>query len=493
MWQDILKTAIVGTERNAFALPNDALGKLLAMLDANAREATLLSAAATVALYERAGQLPAVEQQSLPAPAELEDMPYCNAQAAQHLALMLSGEFAEALLEWFAALIVAKRRVPEEHLSALLQWGKPRTSLHEAISASIGQRGLWLARQNPAWDYIAGEINEAEWHTGAHVARLVLLKRVRAAKPAEARRLITATWNEDSPKQRAEFLATLYTNLSAADEDFLETVLDDRSTLVRRVAADLLSELPDSAFVQRMIAHAQPLFSFAKKARGKYEIEITLPTERTEAMIRDGITAKKLNIGEKTWWLQQMVRAIPVNVWEQTSGWQVADLLSACKKSEWKDVLLGAWLESAWRQNRVDWMQAIFSASSLKHKLPTQLTDHWNKQNFEALITDLLRETPDLRGDKPASWLLNLYEQQWSVALSTQVIQVFSQQLSGKFLIQEWYFLARIMLYLNPTTIPNAIAVLSIFASEDGERQKLIQRLLDVLNFRQDILKEITQ
>ena len=101
MWQDILKTAIIGTERNALALParNDALGNLLATLDANAREASLLSAAATVALYERAGQLPTVEQQSLPAPAALEDAPCCSARAAQHLSLMLSGEFKEVLPE----------------------------------------------------------------------------------------------------------------------------------------------------------------------------------------------------------------------------------------------------------------------------------------------------------------------------------------------------------------------------------------------------------
>ena len=102
MWQDILKAAIIGTERSALVLParNDALGNLLATLDANARETSLLSAAATVVLYERAGQLPGIDTQALPASADVEELSPCNPRAAQHLSLMLSNEFRELLPEW---------------------------------------------------------------------------------------------------------------------------------------------------------------------------------------------------------------------------------------------------------------------------------------------------------------------------------------------------------------------------------------------------------
>jgi hypothetical protein len=493
MWQEILKIAILGTERSALAVParSDALGEVLSKLDANAREASLLSAAAAVALYEHAGQMPVKDARALPAPAELNDLPGCNARAAQRLSTLLTGEFEELLPEWFAALIAAQQRVPDEHLPAVLQLGKARARLRATIIAAIGQRGLWLAQQNTDWSYVAGEIDVAEWHTATHVARLALLKKMRATNPDEARDLLTATWKEDSPKERAEFLATFHPNLSADDETFLEAALDDRSTLVRRAAADLLSYLPDSAFVQRMIERAQPLLSFTKKARGKLEIEITLPAERTEAMIRDGITAKPTNsnLGEKAWWLDNMLRAVPLTNWEEAASATHTDIINACKKHEWESLLLEAWLDAAWRQNRTDWIKAILPLQRQRYVAQQGSLD---REQLEALLIDLLAENPTLNNKNPAYGLLNAHLDQWGKPLSEAMLQSLSQQLSSRLLGQEWYLLTRVMSYLDASTIPAAIHILTTFAGDDAERQAQIKRYLDILEFRHAMLKEIT-
>ncbi len=308
MWQDILKTAIIGTERNAPALPvrNDALGDVLTGLDAKAREASLLSAAAAVALYERAGQLPAVDTQSLPVPADVDDVLCCNARAAQHLSWMLSGEFKEVLPEWLAVLAAANQRVPEESLPALLALGKTNESLREAIGKVIGKRGVWVAQQNSDWDYIVASLDESHWQTGARNARLALLQQMRANDPARARELVAATWNEEKPEDRAAFVATFITGLSLEDESFLEAALDDRRKEVRKVAADLLARLPESALVARMIERVKPLITYKRKFLGKDELVVVLPEMCDKAMQRDGIELKPPHpgIGEKAWWLQ---------------------------------------------------------------------------------------------------------------------------------------------------------------------------------------------
>src|SRR5262245_38984004 len=68
VWQDIMATAVVGTERQQLSIPpsGDRLGSLLAQLDTTDREALLLKAAALIALYRRAGLSP--ESDSQPSP-----------------------------------------------------------------------------------------------------------------------------------------------------------------------------------------------------------------------------------------------------------------------------------------------------------------------------------------------------------------------------------------------------------------------------------------
>ncbi len=70
------------------------------------------------------------------------------------------GEYPQLLPEWLQAVAVAQRRVPEEALPDLLDFGQARRELHEAISGVLGQRGRWLARLNPDWECALGGWDE---------------------------------------------------------------------------------------------------------------------------------------------------------------------------------------------------------------------------------------------------------------------------------------------------------------------------------------------
>src|SRR5262245_15344321 len=116
-WDDILATAVVGTEQRDFKLAAhaDELGSLLSQMDSQDREASLLSAASVVTLYRTAGVAPASDVHPLPEVCAEEEASLAGIASGQHLASMLDGEFREVLPEWLAAMNKARKRVPEEH------------------------------------------------------------------------------------------------------------------------------------------------------------------------------------------------------------------------------------------------------------------------------------------------------------------------------------------------------------------------------------------
>src|SRR4051794_40364358 len=104
-WHELVMTAVLGTERQAPTLPAPGTppGDVLTGLEPAAAEHRLLAAAGTLALYERAGRLPASDSHPLPPPAGAETLARCSAHAGHHLSVMLGGQYEEVLPEWLAA------------------------------------------------------------------------------------------------------------------------------------------------------------------------------------------------------------------------------------------------------------------------------------------------------------------------------------------------------------------------------------------------------
>src|SRR5215216_5253 len=271
VWDDILATAVVGTEQREFKLAarEDELGRLLAQLDNTDREGSLLRAASVVALYRSAGVAPSVDTHALPEACVPDEASRSSEASGQQLALMLDGEFREVLPEWLAAMHNAHKRVPEEHLRALLDHGSVEPPLRRAIVDVIGKRGEWLAAQNPDWLYATRRDEKHVWETGSREERLLLLKHLRATDPTKARELLATTWLQESAKDRVVFLEQFASGVNSSDEPFLNEALNDRSVEVRRTGRTLLASLPNSDFSRRLKDLANQVLSFNKPLIGK--------------------------------------------------------------------------------------------------------------------------------------------------------------------------------------------------------------------------------
>lgn len=501
LWQELVATALLGTERQppSFALhgsvpQTSALNDALTRLDLNEREQALLSAAAIVNLYQRCGAQPPIDPQAPIDVCQPDETLRCSRRAGRRLEQMLSGEYPQVLPEWLHAVTIAGRRVPEEMLPDLLGFGQSQRALQPAITAAIGKRGHWLAALNPEWVYALGGPDETLWETGPRGTRLNLLQHMRRSNPDRARDMLLATWPSEAGGDHAAFLPVFSVGLCQADETFLEQALDDRRKEVRRAAADLLARLPQSQLCQRMIDRAHPLLNY-KKQLLKVQLEVTLPVECDEVMQRDGVEVKApqgvpKGVGEKAWWLRQIIGAVPPQVW--TRQWNVtpAALIAAASRSEWRADLLSGWAIAAERSADADWIEAILH-DDLRATVEidrARLFAALPVERREALVLNVLRQHPSLKPDQPACWLLSACTHPWSRDLSRTVLDVLQQHRDQNAFASAWSwtaFLEDLASHCDPQ-----------LASEAAHRltpaTPVLEKFLLLIQFRHEMLKEIT-
>lgn len=505
LWQDIVTTALVGTERRSLTLPPSTgqLGDLLSHLNPSDPEGGLLSAAAAISLYQQAGQLPAKDSQSLPEPCQPDELPCCSPRAAQHLRLMLLGEREKLLPEWLTATAKAGKRAPEHCLPQLLDLGRNSRQLREAILPVLGKRGRWLAAQNPDWDYVVGEDIEETWTTGSRAARAILLQQLRTENPAAAGERLAAVWEQEKSDDRLAFIEALQTGLSMDDEAFLEAALDDRRKEVRRKAAELLARLPESRLCQRMTQRVRAALSLKEK-RNRMHLDFTL-SGVGEELTRDGIDSKQPPrlLGEQSWQLLQIVAATPLSLWFQIKQEPPSEWIQAAKRSEWDRTLIEGWAVAALRQQNADWAEALLPVhGSFNSYLVTQdkliqgLIGVFPPDRRDAFILKLLQASTAPLDSKHAAFpFLCHYRYPWGAELSCAVIAGLRRYFTNT--NYDWSLnsaLKDFACYLTPSLIPELSA--SLAAVEPKETSwasywaEAIDELLAFLNFRLEMLKE---
>jgi len=499
VWTEIIDAALIGCERKAPSLngAGDKLGGLLAQLDQNDREGALLGAAALVSLYERAGTLPLKDMPPAPEACEPDGAPRCGEGAAGRLAMMLRGEYVELFPEWLAKAAAAGRRAPEELLPELLELGRVRVWLREAILPLLGARGRWLAAQNPDWSYAVSVPDEQSWQTGNHEARLALLRKLRATDAARARELLVSTWDEEKPDHRAEFLSVFEIGLSPEDEPTLESALDDRSKGVGRTAVKLLVQLPQSRLLQRMIERARPMVSLVKKSRGKTTLEIIPPETCDDAMSRDGVNPKppaQQGIGPKAWLAKQIIGLTPPSIWNKSLG-QTADELAqaALANKEWGALLIESWAQAAKHHQDHVWAEALLNLRGKKGfdvDLQPLFDSLPGKLKEKHLLADL-RAGISLE-DAYAS--LSSCVHPWGAILSLAVLSALYQDVKKGRVNDGWALMKLlnvVAVHLDPAQIPEAVSQISTAVQKDPKSPKSLDNFLTTLQFRDDMLKEI--
>ncbi|WP_261993108.1 DUF5691 domain-containing protein [Streptomyces sp. adm13(2018)] len=382
VWEELVTSALLGTDRRVPAG--------LAGLPGSALPGALLDSAALHAVRRRAGLRPGPAARP-PEPAPEDHRSPLPGAARRRLDQLLAGraapspagrrgaapDLAELLPQWLALANERGYRAPAATLPALLDAARARTDLRPQALRLAGPRGLWLARLNPEWRFAlrgagAGSFlpdpGDEEgvrtlWDEGLFAERVALLGAVRAADAAAGLALLASTWSAERAEDRLMFLDSLRTGLRAADEEFLEEALGDRSRNVRATAAELLSALPASALAARMADRAVACVGLDRTAESP-TIAVEAPHECDPAMQRDGLVAvPPAGRGERSWWLGQLVEAAPLSCWPTRFGGRgPAEIVALPVGDDWQAELHAAWCRAAVRQRDAAWSRALLGS-----------------------------------------------------------------------------------------------------------------------------------
>ncbi|OYO03322.1 hypothetical protein CGZ96_01495 [Enemella evansiae] len=211
------------------------------------------------------------------------------------------------------------RRLPIGAVVPVLELATGRRELRPLMAPVLGERGSWLARQNPAWRFaelLAPRVeDERIWTEGALGERVAWLAAVRASQPARARDLLAAALPGEPAGARIRLLELLTDGLAPVDEPLLEAALDDRSRPVRELAQSLLPRLTESAYTDRMRERVRD--RLRRGRLGGWRVDLA---DLTAADERDGLIAVKGERPPGRRAMATLIGSIPIADWPALGG-----------------------------------------------------------------------------------------------------------------------------------------------------------------------------
>ncbi|NJN47620.1 MAG: hypothetical protein HC808_15350 [Candidatus Competibacteraceae bacterium] len=286
-------------------------------------------------------------------------------------------------------------------------------------------------------------------------------------------------------------------HLDMTDEPFLEQALDDRSKEVRRTAAELLAQLPDSRLVQRLSECAVQLLHIQLgKELKRDSIHVEPPPADNPDWLRDGIDPKSdrphQGLGEQAWRLAQILSTVPPARWCRQWDKLPADIVQATRGNEWRQALLVGWARAALHHRDVAWAETLLSelpddwaeVKELQHLLPPA--------HREAYVFKLLEQLPVTNG-RVLSALDSIPV--WSERLARTVLtQLRERMTTAK--ATEWRLRAVLDYFAQhapPELSAEAVAAWPVDSPVWALWESAVHEGLALLCFRRDMLAAIQQ
>jgi Family of unknown function (DUF5691) len=412
-WTTLLPAATVGTDRQPGPWPL-AAGDISAL----ARTATegvepatgLLRAAAVLATCALAGAQGTAWGEPPPPAAPHDPLPTIAIGPVFGALTQLLFDGPQRLQhEAFLILARAGLRLPESLLPQALELGRRAIALRAPLLSVLGERGLWLAGQRADWAFAAGiseaaSHDDAAWTDGTLEQRRAWFTQARQTDPAAARERLKAALPELPARERADLVAALTTGLGPDDEALLDPLRSDRSREVRQAALQLLLRLPEAAHPKRAEARLAPLLTLARGLPHKHWL-IDAPTAPGSDWKQDQLDPTRPQhhaLGERAWWLYQLVRQTPLSWWHRHTHMTAAELLAWAAGTDWTEALVRGWTDVLFAAPDEAWCDAL-----LEHWPPSLRED---PSQVLGLLAPAARDRHLVRaarsGSQPASTLL---------------------------------------------------------------------------------------
>jgi hypothetical protein len=423
IWDDILNTAIIGTDKKQVntGLAPEQLVQTLQLTEkvSNEKEEQFLAAASVVYNYKRAGILPLDVRTSLIPVCEEEEKRYCGPDAAGSLQAVL-GEENDSLLYWWLFQCSKKELIVKpEYIPALFEIAEKNKELRTLIVACSGKRGQWLRQFNSNWTFAADATYQDTFEHGRSEERKNALITWRRADPTAARDALQKVWKQEQAAAKAELLSALEENISKDDEAFLQEAWKEKSQKVKEEALNLLKQIPDSFLVKEVWEFVRPLLTLKKSGgvlglMSKESIEVNLSFTIPEHFKTYGISHIDANkiYTEKEFTLDQLIGFVPPTCWEQHFDLKSLQILQILDKREETQKFISSFARGANTFKNVEWAQLLFKDYK---KLCTSVVKDFSKELREEAAIEAFKDFKSLRSilpsmeeEWPASFVMNL-------------------------------------------------------------------------------------
>lgn len=505
-WTELVKLALLGTDRSNLSTPLQTNLQLLGIDTQKEIAEIVLEGATLLASLRRAGFEPKIFDGEELTPCPKETLFVCSEKSIKHLLLILSGRYSLVLDEFVEHLNLNKKSLPFELLPPILDKCLKSETLWNQLNSVIGNRGHWLIRLNPIWQSLRRQANREEWNLATLEDRKKILKYIRTQNPFEGLEMILETWVEDGLSEKVAFLKGLQVGLSDIDEVFLEENLDFPRKEVREVAANLLSQLPNSQLQKEVFQALQESIYIKKDKAGNPKLDIQLPSLTNKTLIRYGINPKKkwkkgnVNAGM----LFQMIKIVPPKKWEIYFNLEPNEILQLFIQNEWALILVEGLMEATALHPSPKWIETIihFWLNNYNRKNWADLNilpiiDLLPHEFFNSILLDKLKVASFLPPEQsPIIFLLQREAYQWEDGL----IDIFIRYLvdwikdNPSFSWAGYQYrtvLKRAAYAVNPKVEKKLKKRLLHDNINWGGWERDIQQFLSIIQFRREIIEEL--
>ncbi len=490
-WQNILKTAIAGTERSS--LPESVPAELgLRSSGDAARDA--LEALAAGSLLRKAGfQMTVAESSS---GSRHDERPVCSAEAARDLGSILSGRYAEALPEFLDLLLRNQRRLPPEYLPDLLETAARNLEPAEKIMAAAGPVGEWLASQNPRWDALI-QNPSADWFTASFAVRKRLLEETRSRNPLLALAWLEKTWPEENPEHKIRFLEILRNRLSATDENLLERAFSDKNREVRLAALQMLMLLPGSRLQKDLETLFEDRFAHALKSSDREKILKTSLPDLSEEALQPWFSL--LSAKARANWREELLRLliglIPPARLSKYTGLSTEKMLVCLNDHEDAAALLTAivlhseqaWVEPVLQHFSSDFRHAIWQTKAMTFFLDRYIPDAMRFLGRKNL--------PISHENEFFLRAIEKFHQPWPESLMRDLLDQYGRTAAGgNGEIPGWHYASALRTaayYGRPKDATGSEVLRSYLQNPQSARPREFDDFVAILRFRQEMQKHL--
>lgn len=509
IWTHLVQTALLGTQRQD---PSELWSQIqtspfaaLIGPDAEASpEVALLTLAGALTLYDIAGQQPAQVSVRRPAGPEDERRPLLPETLEAYLPELIDGRHNRLFPLFLEKVNEIGFLAPPHLLPNLLEKGSKLLPIRPLLLPFLGNRGRWLASQRAGWSYASFDMDTWSginhlWEQFSQNQQIGMLRQLRSSAPTRALKLLESRWRTCSDIHRLQLLKTLDTGLSMADEPFLETALADRNHLVRRKAAELLAQLPQSRLVQRMITYVPTFLTLAEG-----ELQVRFPREISPNMIHDGImpVSKEQKLMRiRTRQLAHVVSAIPLTYWETEWGLKPEEMIQKVADSKWPRTLLSALIVAVRQQDNELWAERLVVYYEFNTKV-NRLIGHLTPEQMERVVDtheawfDPLKRP--LKIGHPFLSVLQFWPQAWPDTLGEHWLTCMANLiLDGVKLTtmgtQLRTSFSRILEKTDPALLETAESLLLPAIEQNESWRKTVTDQLALFRYRRNMLEAIAQ